>query len=94
MILKVSYKPRVRLQGENGSVIPATNPLRLSAILGLESGCFLHCSVYYWLVLGGYQALWVGKRGMVAVYNIPVNFYPFSGKLVRLFESLLEISST
>lgn len=89
MILKVLYKPRVRLQGENGSVIPATNSFRLSAILSLGSGCFLYCSVYYWLVLGGYQALWVGRRGMVAVYGIPVDFYLFLSKLVGLFGSLL-----
>jgi len=75
--IKESYKCRARLHGNNGSVIPAANPIRLSAIFKLVSECFLSCCVYYWLVLDGFQALWVEIRGILAVYGIPVDFYPF-----------------
>jgi len=62
--IKELYKSRARLHGNNGSVIPAANPIRLSVVLRLVSKCFLYYCVYYWLVLGGFQALWAKIRGI------------------------------
>ena len=89
--IKELYKSRARLHRNNGSVIPAANPIRLSVVLRLVSKCFLYYCVYYWLVLGSFQALWAKIRGILAVYGIPVDFYPFWSRLLGFFWSLLPL---